>query len=322
MKNIDMNKIPNNTLLSICIPTYNRSEFLQENLNQILNQGKGFFSEIEVLIGNNGSSDNTAEVLKNFPNIKVFDIDFNNGINPILLLLSKHAKGKYIWLLGDDDIPNDGLIELILKILKENKNFNISIFLEGSIYTSIDELIVKKKKNSIFKKETLNKIESEVIKKSGFISSNIINRKIYLSKFQKSLSINYKNAYATKYACLSCHRKSQKILKIRNALNVGRIKGMESHFVSNPDKVIKTFLFDEFSICNQLYSDGVLNYWQLIININNILSVIRLTYIIKALTRKIIILTVIISHFVLIFILGFIKTLFNKIKFTFKLIKY
>ena len=58
-------------LLSICIPTYNRAEYLAKSLDSLIVQPE--FSQIEVVISDNASTDNTEEVCKHYrekyPNI-------------------------------------------------------------------------------------------------------------------------------------------------------------------------------------------------------------------------------------------------------------
>lgn len=67
-----MNKEP---LLSICIPTYNREVYLKRLLDSIVSQ-KGFSDDIEIVIDDGPSKDNTqlmvAEYQKKYPNIRYF----------------------------------------------------------------------------------------------------------------------------------------------------------------------------------------------------------------------------------------------------------
>lgn len=60
-------------LLSICIPTYNRSTYLEEALCNIIND-TSFSDDIEIIISDNASTDNTQEIvskyIKHYSNIK------------------------------------------------------------------------------------------------------------------------------------------------------------------------------------------------------------------------------------------------------------
>lgn len=57
--------------LSFCIPTYNRSSFLEKNLNIIVNQIEELSVEndVEILVMDNASSDNTAAVCRSIMDI-------------------------------------------------------------------------------------------------------------------------------------------------------------------------------------------------------------------------------------------------------------
>jgi len=96
-----------NPILTICIPTYNRAHYLQECLNSILRSGRGFEFNIEILVSDNASEDDTVKVVesfrKNYPLIKLNRNDKNIGGERNFRLLASLAQGKYIWIFGDDD---------------------------------------------------------------------------------------------------------------------------------------------------------------------------------------------------------------------------
>ena len=95
------------TQLSICIPTFNRSNLLRDSLNIIIPQIRGFGDRIELLVGDNCSTDDTQvmveEMSKDYP-IKYYKNDINYGANQnILFFMQARAQGEYCWILGDDD---------------------------------------------------------------------------------------------------------------------------------------------------------------------------------------------------------------------------
>jgi len=53
-------------LLSICIPTYNRAEYLAKSLDTLVCLPEFNSSEVEVVISDNASTDNTQEVAKKY----------------------------------------------------------------------------------------------------------------------------------------------------------------------------------------------------------------------------------------------------------------
>ena len=54
------------TLLSICIPTYNRAEYLKKTLESIVWQRDFLSKDVEVVISDNCSTDDTASVVAKF----------------------------------------------------------------------------------------------------------------------------------------------------------------------------------------------------------------------------------------------------------------
>lgn len=90
-------------LLSICIPTYNRAEYLEKTLDSIVNQ-EGFTEHCEIVISDNCSPDNTAEVVNTFmeqyKNIRYYRNDTNVGELNFVRVMDL-ARGKYIKLNGD-----------------------------------------------------------------------------------------------------------------------------------------------------------------------------------------------------------------------------
>jgi len=112
-------------LLSICIPTYNRANDLNELIQKIFQINCKNKSKIEICISNNASIDNTHELIQELQIKSPISIIYNNNIENIgfdknLLKTLEIANGKYIMLLGDDDfIENENFLYL-LKILNEN----------------------------------------------------------------------------------------------------------------------------------------------------------------------------------------------------------
>lgn len=108
--------------LTILVPVYNAAEFLSLCLESIANQS---FKDFECLLINDGSTDNSLEILKNFEKkdhrFKVFDKK-NSGYGASLNLGLKEAKGEYIGIVEPDDFIHrdfyDTLFEYDDEIIK------------------------------------------------------------------------------------------------------------------------------------------------------------------------------------------------------------
>lgn len=122
----------NEYLLSICIPTYNRAEKLKQCLSNIADDyNENSFDDIEIIISDNCSEDETlliVDVFKNILPIKYYRQNENIGVTRNVVFLGNTAKGKFIWHIADDDIVNPGVITKVIQILQDNKDIN-SIFI-------------------------------------------------------------------------------------------------------------------------------------------------------------------------------------------------
>ena len=117
--------------LSICIPTYNRAAFLKELLPSILRQLAEVPSgEVELVVSDNASSDGTADYLRSLgsSHLRWWTNDENIGGDRNFLKCVAEAKGKYVWLFGDDDLmPEDSLARALDFLRKENPALLISV---------------------------------------------------------------------------------------------------------------------------------------------------------------------------------------------------
>jgi abequosyltransferase len=124
-------------ILSILVPTYNRSVYLGRLLAEIESQlgDPSIVHHVEVLIGDNGSRDATREVAISFTsrncNWLYTERAQNLGPDANMLALLESAKGVYCWIIGDDDLPRAGLISHLLECLS---TFSPSLLYLDSIW--------------------------------------------------------------------------------------------------------------------------------------------------------------------------------------------
>ncbi|MFZ5366169.1 MAG: glycosyltransferase [Patescibacteria group bacterium] len=88
---------------SICIPTYNGSQWIGETLKSILSQS---FQDFELVISDDCSKDDTLKVIKKLKDkrVKIHQNKVNLGYGKNLQVLRKLAKGDTLFLMGQDDI--------------------------------------------------------------------------------------------------------------------------------------------------------------------------------------------------------------------------
>lgn len=137
-------------ILSICIPTYNRADILLYTLDCFKYQVLRHSNEVELIICNNASTDDTSEKLQMYHNsnpffsIKEYDIH-ENGANVIIRPI-ENVNGEFFLIFGDDDIPAPYLVDTILDTISRYPNIGIIAYnrLKGlhKTYDSIDDMTI------------------------------------------------------------------------------------------------------------------------------------------------------------------------------------
>ncbi len=120
---MDKDKRP---LLTIAVPTYNGEKTIRNLFNLLLPQ---CISDIEVLISDNCSTDDTPKIVdqycKKYPFIKMVRNQKNIGPDANFLQCMRLASGKFTWLISDDDVVIEGAIDKILCFLKRYPNVSL-----------------------------------------------------------------------------------------------------------------------------------------------------------------------------------------------------
>lgn len=109
--------------VSVVIPIYNVESYLKESLESILNQT---FNDFEVICVNDGSTDNSLNVLKSFSNdsrVKIIDKE-NQGAGISRNIGLSHARGEYVYFFDADDyILEDTLEKLYNNAISNRSDF-------------------------------------------------------------------------------------------------------------------------------------------------------------------------------------------------------
>ena len=157
-------------LLTIAIPTYNRAQYLHECLFHLTKQLNKDYQEIDILVSDNCSTDNTQEVVEKYIhlgyNIKYIKNKTNIGADKNIIQCYQLSKTKFVLALGDDDYFLNDSINTILEVIQNNSNSGV-IHIHGF-------------KNNKYKKKYIEYTEvKNFIEKINywitFISGNIIN---------------------------------------------------------------------------------------------------------------------------------------------------
>lgn len=205
-------------LLSICIPTYNRRKYLERCINMLLPQ---LSDEVEVIISNNCSPDDTDEYCKTLdPRIIYHKQPENVEADGNFSWLLDNARGKYVQILSDDDYLEEGAVAKLIDYLR-NKDLGLaainakSLMFDGSIRSAI----YKGDKNEEYSEENISDFLNQVGVYLTFVSGLIFNsdllhkiadKKQYNKTFLfqtcvalKCLEFNKKTAIIKEVSCIS-----------------------------------------------------------------------------------------------------------------------
>lgn len=102
--------------ITVCLPTYNRSSFLEQTLPTILNQS---YSDFRLLVCDDGSTDGTQHFLRSINDSRVLILpsDHHRGWPEVINYLLKNAKTEFIAIFHDHDLYEPGLIESSISLL-------------------------------------------------------------------------------------------------------------------------------------------------------------------------------------------------------------
>jgi len=114
-----------NPLISVIIPAYNRAHLIEEAVNSVLNQT---YQDFEILIIDDGSSDNTKQVVENFKDQRIRYI-YQNNAGPSAARNNgiKNAEGEYIAFLDSDDLWAAEKLSRQFEIIRSNTGINLGI---------------------------------------------------------------------------------------------------------------------------------------------------------------------------------------------------
>lgn len=114
-----MNKSYDNPLISIIIPIYNVGSFLEKCLDSVINQS---YENIEIICVNDGSTDNSSEVINNFSlkDKRIITINQkNSGLSGARNSGICESTGEYIIFLDGDDWLDYNACEVLVKYSKQ-----------------------------------------------------------------------------------------------------------------------------------------------------------------------------------------------------------
>lgn len=111
-------EIPQNVLVSVIMPTYNRAAIIARAIKSVLDQT---YSNLELIVVDDASTDNTAQVVSSIadPRVKYLRLPENSGVSAARNAGIKKARGAFIAFLDSDDEYLPERLEENLKVMEK-----------------------------------------------------------------------------------------------------------------------------------------------------------------------------------------------------------
>ncbi len=181
-------KLMNSPLVTVLMPVYNGEKYLREAIDSILNQT---FSNFEFLIINDGSTDNSENIILSYADSRIQYIKNEYNLKLIATLNNgiELAKGKYIVRMDADDVSIPSRIEKQVAFMERNEDVGIC----GSWFTAFGDV-----QESVFKyKELHDEIVFKMFYQCHFCHPSLIIRKIVFEDIE--IPFNRKFIHAEDY---------------------------------------------------------------------------------------------------------------------------
>lgn len=128
-------------LVSLCIPTFNRSRYLASLLGTLLTQFEGFAYPYEIVISDNASTDDTAEVIERYSSalpIRTIHQRENIGCFANVQFVMTQARGRYTVYLADDDCLLGGPLADALAVMEADPGIAVT-YAPWLLYDLVDQ---------------------------------------------------------------------------------------------------------------------------------------------------------------------------------------
>jgi glycosyltransferase involved in cell wall biosynthesis len=164
-----------NPLVSVVLPTYNRAGLIQEAIASVLEQS---YSEFELLIWDDGSTDDTRNVVRSYADDRIkYFCEEHRGQSYALNQAMKRASGTYIAFLDDDDVWHKEKLSVQIHIMEKCPEIDVLF----SDFSNVDDAGIDRVSSFSFHREVLEKFGRKEVMPgvnlitSGFLEELVVN---------------------------------------------------------------------------------------------------------------------------------------------------
>ena len=255
-------------ILTLAIPTFNRSAYLAELLECLLPQFANE-SRAELIVSDNASTDETKTTVMTFVQrgLKVQYIRNaeNLGSDRNFLQCLNVASGKYVWVMGDDDLLAPGAIAIILRMV-EQEEYDL-VYLSSLGFSGHCRPVPNRDQLGRFAEVVtdgeyfLEKVNALI----GLISVNIINKdRLLASNHPPIADLRESNLIQVGWLFPVIHRRCRVLYIFERLVFYRRFNsggwGICEVFGLRLHTIARSYFSDEPSLAHSLMN-GVLRYW-------------------------------------------------------------
>ena len=163
-------------IVSIIVPVYNTSQYLDQCLESLVNQT---FRDIEIICINDASTDNSLSILRKWEKIdnriKIIDSEKNLRQGGARNLGLKIARGKYIGLVDSDDFVAKNMYE---ELISHSNNLSVDIVI-GNNYCSYDGQEIIETFKNLNRWKDINEIKQLVTLYGCRMVTNVLKKSLF-----------------------------------------------------------------------------------------------------------------------------------------------
>ncbi len=136
--------------VSVILPVYNAEHYLHQSIGSILNQT---FSDFELLVINDGSTDRSGELIESIPDSRLRFIDnkINQGTATVSNMGLELATGKYLAFMDADDVSLPSRLETQISFLEAHEE--VGVLGTGSIYSDSKKVLRYHEKDEALRRD-------------------------------------------------------------------------------------------------------------------------------------------------------------------------
>jgi len=174
--------------ISFCITTRNRATFIGTTLESLISQAT---DEVEIVVLDAASTDATPQTVEEFarcfPRLRFVRQDTNQGVDRDYDRTVELARGKYCWMMSDDDILTPGAVAEVLGHCRNG--YDLIVVNAEDRDANLRDVIGARRlpflEDRVYKPSEANRLFSDVANHLSFIPSVVIRRDIWLARDRK-----------------------------------------------------------------------------------------------------------------------------------------